>query len=60
MTSGSYVTISRPVRIPLVTSWKNTMIAYAVQNARRASSRVRRTNRSSTTVATTPSSAAVV
>ena len=29
--AGSYRTMSNPVRIPLVTSWKNSTIAYAVQ-----------------------------
>ena len=60
MAAGSYVTMSRPVRMPLVTSWKNTTIAYAVQNNRLESSRVRSTNRSSATDPATPTRAAWV
>jgi len=46
--------------MPFTISWKPTMMAYAVQNARRRSSRVRNTARSSTTVATTAMAVAAV
>jgi hypothetical protein len=48
----------RPVSTPLVSSWNVTTIAYAVQNDRRVTSRVRSTPRSSRTVAATAAAAA--
>ena len=56
----SYRTICNPVSNPFTTSWKNSTIAYAVQNALRVIRRVRSTNRSSEIAATTASRAAVV
>src|SRR3954447_23809499 len=49
-----------PVSSPFTTSWKNSMMAYAVQNARRRSSAVRSTARSITAAPPTPSRAAIV
>ena len=52
--------MSRPVSQPLVSSWKTTTIAYAVQNTRRVTTRVRSTTRSSSTAAATPTTARAV
>ena len=46
--AGSYRTMSKPVRMPLVSSWKNSTIPYAIQYVRRRISQVR-----SSTVSTT-------
>jgi hypothetical protein len=52
--------MSKPVRIPLVTSWKNTTIAYAVQYVRRRISQVRSTTVSTSSAPATPISASWV
>jgi hypothetical protein len=52
--------MSRPVSQPFVSSWKTTTIAYAVQNARRVTTLVRSTTRSSISAPATPRTASAV
>jgi hypothetical protein len=56
----AYRTMPTPVSTPLTANWKNSTIAYATQNARRVSSRVRSTTRSITATAITAMIAAAV
>ena len=44
--SPEYRTIPKPVNIPFVMSWKNTMIAYDTQNNRLVTSLVRAAHKS--------------
>jgi hypothetical protein len=57
---GLYRKTGSAVRIPFVISWKNRTMAYAVQNERRRSSRVRSRARSSRTASRTPTTARTV
>jgi hypothetical protein len=56
--SPSYFTMPKPVNMPFVMSWKNTMIAYETQKTLRVTNLVRRIPRSRMSMrmtATTPS-----
>jgi len=46
MASSRYLTMPRPVSQPLLSSWKNTTMPYAVHHVRERTSEVRSTSRS--------------
>jgi len=60
MASSLYRTMPRPVSQPLVSSWKNTTMPYAVHQVRERTSAVRRTRRSTRIATSTAMAAATV
>jgi hypothetical protein len=60
MTSGSYATTGGAVRTPFTTSWKTRMIAYAPQNPRCPTSRLRAIHQSTLTASPTATTAPAV